>query len=64
MIGDGASRIALTACVEGGRHDCCVEESCRVKPQMGQVNGLVRGALAGVSLASLTTPALMTEGAD
>jgi len=45
--------IAMTACVEGGRHDCCVEESCRVKPHMGAVNGAVRGALAAVSLTSL-----------
>jgi FeS assembly SUF system regulator len=46
--------IALTACVEGGRHDCCIEESCRVKPHAGVVNEAVRGALAGVSLASLS----------
>ncbi|MES2443281.1 MAG: Rrf2 family transcriptional regulator [Pseudomonadota bacterium] len=46
--------IAMTACVDNGKHDCCVEESCRVKPHMGAVNGAVRGALAGVSLASLS----------
>jgi len=46
--------ITMTSCVEGGRHDCCVEESCRVKPHMGVVNGAVRGALASVSLASLS----------
>ena len=46
--------IAMTACVEGGRNDCCIEESCRVKPHASAVNGAVRGALAGVSLASLS----------
>lgn len=46
--------IAMTACVDdGGRHDCCIEESCRVKPHWNVVNGAVKGALRGVSLASL-----------
>ena len=46
--------IGLTSCVDGGRHDCCIEESCRVKPHWNAVNGAVKGALAGVSLASLS----------
>ena len=46
--------IALTACVEHGAHDCAVEAGCRVKPHWNAVNGAVRGALAGVSLASLS----------
>lgn len=46
--------IALTACVEQGAHDCCVEENCRVKPHWNAVNDAMRGALAGVSLASLS----------
>jgi FeS assembly SUF system regulator len=46
--------IAMTACVDEGRHDCCLEGSCRVKPHWNLVNGAVRGALAGVSLASLS----------
>ncbi|UIJ45165.1 SUF system Fe-S cluster assembly regulator [Sphingomonas cannabina] len=46
--------IAMTACVENGRHDCCIEENCRVKPHWNAVNGAVKGALAGVTLASLT----------
>lgn len=46
--------IALTACVDSGRHDCCVEEGCRVKTHWNAVNGAVRGALAGVSLAHLS----------
>ena len=45
--------IALTACVDAGTHDCCIEESCRVKPHWNVVNTAVRGALDGVSLASL-----------
>ncbi len=46
--------IAMTSCVDGGRHDCCIEENCRVKPHWNAVNGAVKGALAGVSLASLS----------
>ncbi|MBA3836748.1 MAG: SUF system Fe-S cluster assembly regulator [Sphingomonas sp.] len=46
--------IAMTACVDEGRHDCQIEENCRVKPHWNAVNGAVRGALAGVSLASLS----------
>ena len=46
--------IAMTTCVDGGRHDCAVEGTCRVRPHMGAVNDAVKGALAGVSLASLS----------
>ena len=46
--------IAMTSCVESGRHDCIIEETCRVKPHWNVVNGAVRGALAEVSLASLS----------
>src|SRR5690606_10150166 len=45
--------IALTACCDEGRHDCGFEGSCQVQPHLGVVNGAVRGALAGISLASL-----------
>ena len=45
--------IALTACVEDGRHDCGLEGACRVRPHWPAVNGAVKGALGGVSLASL-----------
>ncbi len=56
--------IALTACDEQGAHDCCIEECCRVKPHWNAVNGAVRGALAGVSLASLSArPVTVTEHA-
>lgn len=47
--------IAMTACVDHGAHGCCVEEACRVKPHWNAVNGAVRGALAGVSLAQLSS---------
>ncbi|MFL9840738.1 SUF system Fe-S cluster assembly regulator [Sphingomonas sp. ST-64] len=47
--------IALTACVEGGKQDCCIEQSCRVKPHWNTVNASVRRALAGVTLASLSS---------
>ncbi|MDF7773693.1 SUF system Fe-S cluster assembly regulator [Sphingomonas sp. AOB5] len=46
--------IALTACVDGGKQDCCIDQTCRVKPHWNNVNGAVRGALAGVTLASLS----------
>lgn len=45
--------IAMTACVERGRHDCGLESDCRVRPHWGAVNSAVKGALGGVSLASL-----------
>ena len=45
--------IALTACVEHGGHDCSIEGTCHVKPHWNAVNDAVRGALAGVTLASL-----------
>lgn len=46
--------IALTSCVESGRHDCALEGACSVQPHWSAVNGAVKGALAGVTLASLT----------
>ncbi|QNA84516.1 SUF system Fe-S cluster assembly regulator [Sphingomonas sp. So64.6b] len=53
--------IAMTACVEAGRHDCGHEDNCRVKPHWNTVNGAVRGALAGVSLATLSSTPLRTN---
>ena len=47
--------IAMTSCVDSGRHDCCIEENCRVKPHWNVVNDTVREALMGVSLASLSS---------
>ncbi|MHA3840637.1 RrF2 family transcriptional regulator [Sphingomonas aestuarii] len=48
--------IALTTCVDAGRHDCAIEGNCRIKPHANAVNGAVRGALAGISLANLNQP--------
>ena len=45
--------IALTACVERGKHDCGLEEACQVKPHWPVVNEALRGALAGVALTQL-----------
>lgn len=45
--------IAMTACVETGKHDCGLEKSCQTKSHWGAVNGAVRGALAAVPLTQL-----------
>ena len=45
--------IALTSCVEGSRHECAAEDSCRVRPHWNGVNGAVRSALAAVPLTQL-----------
>ena len=46
--------IAMTSCVESGRHDCALEQACHVRPHWGPVNNAIKGALEGVSLASLS----------
>ena len=48
--------IALTACVERGKHDCGLETCCSVRPHWGVVNEILRGALAGVPLTQLAQP--------
>lgn len=48
--------IALTACVETGRHDCGLEQCCAVRPHWPMVNQAMRGALAGISLSNLSSP--------
>ena len=50
--------IALTSCVENGRHDCGLETCCNVRPHWGVVNETLRGALAGVPLTQLAQPQL------
>ncbi|MEZ5655630.1 MAG: Rrf2 family transcriptional regulator [Sphingobium sp.] len=45
--------IAMTSCVESGKHDCALEGSCSVQPHWGAVNNAVRSALGDVTLASL-----------
>lgn len=46
--------IALTACVDAGKHDCGLEGSCSVQPHWALVNATMRGALAGVALTQLS----------
>ena len=43
--------IALTLCVEGD--DCAVDQDCRVKAHWPLVNGVLRDALASISLTQL-----------
>jgi FeS assembly SUF system regulator len=45
--------IALTACVDHGKHDCGLESACAVRPHWGLVNQAMRGALAEVPLTRL-----------
>ncbi|MGB3738969.1 MAG: SUF system Fe-S cluster assembly regulator [Pontixanthobacter sp.] len=51
--------IALTSCVDTGRHDCALEISCNVRPHWGAVNDAVRGALANVPLTQFADAAPM-----
>jgi FeS assembly SUF system regulator len=46
--------IAMTSCVDDAREDCALDQHCAVKPHWGVVNGAVRGALASVSLTTLS----------
>ena len=46
--------IAMTTCVDDTREDCALDHHCAVKPHWGVVNGAVRGALASVSLTTLS----------
>jgi len=45
--------IALTSCVDEGRHDCALEGNCSVQPHWPIVNKALRSALAEVSLVQL-----------
>lgn len=49
--------IALTACVDHGKHDCALESACIVRPHWGAVNAAMRGALADVPLTRLAEAA-------
>ena len=50
--------IALTSCVDSGKHDCALEGSCNVRPHWGIVNETLRGALADVPLTRLAQPSI------
>ena len=54
--------IALTACVEHGKHDCALEGACGVQPHWGVVNTALRGALAGIPLTQLAQRQLVRAG--
>jgi len=45
--------IALTSCVDDHRHDCALEQACKVKPHWAVVNGAVRKAFEDVRLDQL-----------
>jgi len=49
--------IAMTVCLDEQRNDCVLDGHCQVKPHLNVVNGALRGALQGVSLASLAVGA-------
>ena len=53
--------IALTPCVENGRHDCGMESACTVRPHWGVVNAALRGALSSVNLVRLSSPFVSSE---
>ncbi len=55
--------IAMAACCDDGRHDCALEGSCKVQPHWSAVNGAIKSALGGVSLASLSHPHITTGAA-
>jgi FeS assembly SUF system regulator len=55
--------IALTACVESGKHDCTLEHHCAVRPHWPAVNQALRGALAGVPLTQLAETVRTAEAA-
>ena len=45
--------IAMVTCADDERNVCALDPHCRVKPHLVAVNGAFRGALQGVTLASL-----------
>ena len=49
--------IALTACVDANGRECTIESHCLIQPHGHDINLAVRGALDGISLASLAAPA-------
>ena len=49
--------IAMTVCADDKKNDCALDGHCQVKPHLSAVNGALRGALQGVTLASLASNA-------
>ncbi len=55
--------IALTTCVEEGRHDCVHEAACTARPHWGAVNAAMRGALADVPLSRFVVASVKESAA-
>ena len=55
--------IALTACVDHAKDDCAVHGTCSVRAHWPIVNATLRGALADISLITLTQAAPMQMSA-
>ena len=49
--------IALTACVDGGSGQCETECLCPVRGRWDPVNAAIRGALSGITVAHIASPA-------
>jgi Rrf2 family protein len=45
--------IALTACLDEGDDQCCIEHTCPMSSHWSKINTAVRQALEGVTLASM-----------
>ena len=45
--------IALTACVEAGPGDCSIERLCPARANWQRLNGAIREALSGISIAEM-----------
>ena len=64
MVESVEGPIAMTQCAGSDEaSECALDAHCRIKPHMGLVGEAVRGALAGVSLADLCSPALVLRDA-
>lgn len=48
--------VALTACVDGAEGGCGVETMCPIRGGWDRVNGAIRAALEGVTLAEMLAP--------
>lgn len=48
--------IALTSCVEVGAHDCGIEHLCPTRVSWRRINGAIRDALEGITLADMVAP--------
>jgi FeS assembly SUF system regulator len=48
--------IELTSCVDGAETNCGVESLCPMRGNWDRVNGAIRSALDGITLADMATP--------